>query len=59
MQTTLIKKTREQIPTWVIFCNAEGKILDEDERAIKRCFEAVPGDPLDNMKGWRSELPLS
>lgn len=43
-----------QIPAWVIFCNAEGKILDDDERAIKRCFDAVPGDPLDNVKGWRA-----
>lgn len=26
-----------------------------DEQAIIQCFEAVPGDPLDNMKGWRNK----
>ena len=24
-----------------------------DEQAIIQCFEAVPGDPLDDVKGWR------
>lgn len=26
-----------------------------DEQAIKRCFEAVPGEPLDNLRIWRNK----
>ena len=26
---SFIRKTREQIPAWVVFCNAEGKIEEE------------------------------
>lgn len=28
-----------QIPAWVIFCNAEGKILDDDKRILNSIFD--------------------
>ena len=40
------RPTPYQILYFELLCN-------EDAKAIERCFKAVPGDPLNNVKTWR------